>query len=377
MSQKLKVGIIGVGGISHVHYNGYTKSGLGDVVAICDINPETLAKQSENYKVPTARCFKDYHDLLALKELDAVSVCTPNKLHCPMTVDAFKAGKHVLVEKPMAMSPAEAQQMIDAGVKAGKKLQVGLMNRFRDDATFVHRLVEEGTLGKIYYARCQAIRRRGVPSWGVFGQKEVQGGGPLIDIGVHMIDLTWWLMGKPEPVSVMGMTYRTIGDKPGRHGIFGQWDYKTYTVEDFACAMVRFAGGETMMIESSFNANFDHSREGCHLVGDAGGAGLAPLSVQLDLNGHLTDCTPNDIKSINTPGPNANLTNHEREVRAFCLSIMEDTPVFVPGHEAIITQKIIDGIYRSAEAGGEVAIAPAPKAKAPRKPCRKPAASKR
>jgi predicted dehydrogenase len=353
---KLKVGIIGVGGISGVHNSGYVRSGQAEVYAICDVKPDVLARRSDEYKVPKARCFSKHTDLLDLEEIAAVSVCTPNRFHMPITVDAFKAGKHVLCEKPMAMSPAEAQKMNDAARKAGKKLQIGLMHRYRLDAGYVKDLVETGVLGDIYYARCHAIRRRGVPSWGVFGQLKEQGGGALIDIGVHQIDLTWWLMGMPRPVAISGQIYRTVGNTPGHFGQFGPWDWKTYTVEDFACGLVRFANGATMSIECSFVANLDQDHEGCQLAGTKGGAGLGPLVVQLEQNGHLMDCTPHHFVSTDLHGVPCVISNHEVELASFVDSVVHNKPVKVPGTQAIWTQKIIDGIFRSAKAKKEIPL---------------------
>ena len=353
----LKVGIIGTGGISGMHYKGYARNDAVDVYALCDVTPAVLAEKSEAYGVPKERCFTDYKDLLKLKELDAVSVCTSNKYHCRQTIDALRAGLDVLCEKPMAMTPAEAKRMVDTAAKTGRQLQIGLMQRFRPDAQYVKGLVDDGVLGEIYYARCQAVRRRGVPSWGVFGQLAQQGGGGLIDIGVHQIDLTWWLMGAPRPVAVSGQTYRTIGDTPGHFGMFGVWDHKTYTVEDFASALVRFDNGATMSIECSFVANLDKDREGCNLVGRKGGAGLSPMSVVLERNGHLMDCTPQHLIDVDPDsGMPIKIGNHEKEVLAFCDAVLSGKPVPVPGSEAIWTQKIIDGIYRSAKLGREVKI---------------------
>jgi predicted dehydrogenase len=357
MSKLLKAGIIGLGGISPVHNSGYVKSGLAEVYAICDIKPDVLKKRSVMYNVPAERCFANYKDMLKLKELDCVSVCTPNGLHCELTVNSLKAGKHVICEKPMAMNGAECQKMNDAAKAAGKKLQIGLMHRFRSDATYVKKLVDQGILGNIYYGRCTAIRRRGVPNWGVFGQLDKQGGGGLIDIGVHLIDLTWFLMGMPTPVSVSGATYRTIGNTPGHTGIFGPWDYKTYTVEDFAAGLIRFKNGATMSVECGFIVNLDKAHEGLHIVGDKGGAGLNPLSVQLEIAGHLTDCTPNDISTVDLHGkPDSATTNHEKEVFAFCDAIVNDKKVYVPGTDAIWVQKMINGLYQSAKLGKEVKI---------------------
>ena len=212
-------------------------------------------------------------------------------------------------------------------------------------------------LGKVYYGRCQAIRRRGVPSWGVFGQLDKQGGGGVIDIGVHQIDLCWWLMGQPVPVAVSGATYRTIGNTPGHMGMFGPWDWRTYTVEDFACGLVRFRGGATMSIECGFVVNLDKAYEGSHVVGDKGGAGINPLSIQLEQSGHLLDCTPNDVGTVDLHGrPQTGLSKYDAEVHSFCESILKNKPVRVPGSQVIWTQKIIEGLYRSAKLRKEVPI---------------------
>ena len=327
------------------------------MAAICDIKPDVLKDKGDRWAVPKDRRFKDYHDLLAIEELDAISVCTPNLLHCEITVAALRAGKHVICEKPMAMNAAQCKQMNDAAKKARRKLQIGLMQRFRADANYIRKLREDGVLGNVYYARCQAIRRRGVPSWGVFGQLDKQGGGGVIDIGVHLMDLTWWLMGQPQPVAITGATYRTIGNTPGHVGCFGPWDWKTYTVEDFAVGLVRFKNGATMSIECGFCVNLDQPREACHIVGDKGGAGLDPLAVQLEFSGHLMDCTPHDIGTVDLFGKSdKSASNYDREMASFCRAILDNKPVWVPGSEVIWVQKMINGLYDSARTGREVRI---------------------
>lgn len=345
MPEKIKVGVIGAGGISTVHVEGYQKLANVEVVAICDRIPERAQAMADKYKIPNA--LSSAEDLLALDDIAAVSICTPNIDHKVSAIKALKAGKHVLCEKPMAMSAREAQAMIDEAAKAGKKLQVGLNNRFRGDSQFLKAIIAEGRLGQPYYARSLSIRRRGVPSWGVFGQKKLQGGGPLIDIGVHMIDLTWWLMGCPKPVSVSGKTYETIGGSAGHMGMFGKWDHATYDVEDFAVALVRFANGATMLVESAFCVNLDKDVFGCNIVGDKGGASLTPLTVHTEVGGHLMDCTPAHIP---------NIQGHHAEVAAFVSAILDNKPVPVPAAEAVWTTKIIDGIYASSKSNKEVAL---------------------
>ena len=350
MARKIKVGIIGAGGISRLHVEGYQKCPNAQVVATCDIIPERAKAQAEKYNIP--HWFGSDTKLLKLKEIDAVSVCTPNYAHKQAAIKALRAGKHVLVEKPIGMNAREAQQMIDAARKARRKLQVGLDKRFGADVQLAKRLITEGKIGTPYYARSISVRRRGVPSWGVFGQKKLQGGGPLIDIGVHGIDMAWYLMGCPRPVAVSGATYQTIGNTPGHLGQFGAWDWKTYTVEDFAVALVRFSGGQTMMVESAFCVNLDKDLFGCQVVGDKGGVGVTPwtpnpVTVQIELGGHVTDCTPRNIPD--TP-------SHHAEVASFAKAIATNKPVQVPASQIIWVQKIMDAIYASAKTRREVRI---------------------
>ncbi len=345
MAKKIRVGIIGAGGISQMHLEGYQLCPNVEVLATCDIDPKRAQQQAEKFKIP--HWFDSAAKLLRIKEIDAVSVCTPNYDHKRSTIKALQAGKHVLCEKPMAMNAREAQQMIDAAGKARRKLQIALNNRFRGDSQFLKKLIDSGQIGKPYYARSLSIRRRGVPSWGVFGQKRLQGGGPLIDIGVHIIDLTWYLMGCPKPLAVSGKTYETIGAMPGHIGQFGSWDHKTYDVEDFAAALVRFENGSSMMIESAFCVNLDRNVFGCNIVGDKGGVSLDPLAVQMEFQGHLMDCTPNYVPKVN---------GYHEEVKAFVEAIAKDRPVPVPATQAVWTTKIIDAIYKSSKLNREVRI---------------------
>ncbi|KPK82765.1 MAG: hypothetical protein AMJ81_09315 [Phycisphaerae bacterium SM23_33] len=345
MAKKIKVGIIGAGGISRQHVEGYQKCPDAEVIAICDILPQRAKALAEEFHIP--KWFDSAARLLALKEIDAVSVCTPNYDHMRSSVLALRAGKHVLCEKPIAMNARQAQRMVEAARQARKKLQIGLDKRFSSGVQFAKQVIAEGRVGKPYYARSLSIRRRGVPSWGVFGQKKLQGGGALIDIGVHSIDTAWYLMGCPRPVAVVGKTYRTIGDTPGHVGMFGPWDYKTYDVEDFAVALVRFAGGATMMIESAFCVNLDKNVFGCNIVGDKGGVSLDPLQVHLEAAGYLMDCTPNHLPRVQT---------YHAEVAAFVDAVAQNKPSPVPGSQIVWVQKIMDGIYASSRASREVRI---------------------
>ena len=351
----LKVGVIGVGAISPIHLNAYQKHPQAELVAIADISEANLANAGEKYGVPADRRFTDFKKMLRCKDLQAVSICTTNWLHAPVAVAALKAGKHVLTEKPMAMNAVEGQKMIDAAKAKRLKLQVGHNHRFDPESVFAKELIESGKLGDIYYARVQAVRRRGCPSWGVFGQLDKQGGGAMSDIGVHVIDLTMHLMGHPRPVAVSGASYRTIGHKPGHVGMFGVVDHKTYTVEDMAVGFVRFANGATMHIETSFNANLDKDEFNTYLVGDKGGLSVYPLKVQTELNGHLTDCTPQYVSAHPMPYPTAS-GGHDKSVFSFVDAALNGVPAAIPGTQVILTQKIIDGLFASAKTGREVAV---------------------
>ncbi|MDI3311158.1 MAG: Gfo/Idh/MocA family oxidoreductase, partial [Thermoanaerobacterium sp.] len=200
MGEKIRVGIIGCGGIANgKHMPSLSKLDNVEMVAFCDVNEEKALKAAKDYGVDGAKTYNDYRKLLEDKSIDVVHVCTPNKSHSDITVDALEAGKHVMCEKPMAKTANDAKRMLDAAKRTGKKLTIGYQNRFRPDSQYLHKLCQDGVLGEIYFAKAHAIRRRAVPTWGVFLNEEEQGGGPLIDIGTHALDLTLWMMNNYKP----------------------------------------------------------------------------------------------------------------------------------------------------------------------------------
>ena len=346
MSSKIGVGIIGAGGIAvSQHIPGYLKCPDVQILAVCDVDEERAKKAAEQFNIP--HVFSDYKKLLEVDEIQAVSVCTPNFMHKDPTVHALRNGKHVLCEKPLAMNAREGEAMVRASRETGKKLQVGFNIRFDANSVALKKLIDGGALGDIYYARCQALRRRGVPNWGVFGQKHLQGGGPLIDIGVHILDLTLHMMGFPKPISVSGKAYTKFGNKPNVFGAWGQWDWKTFTVEDFASGFVRFDNGTTLVLESSFCANIPHDVFDFMILGDKGGCQLSPPTIYGEQN--LTLLNINPVMTRPTAA-------HHEEIAAFIDAIRNDTPVRVPGEEALVVTKIIDAIYKSSETDREVKI---------------------
>lgn len=227
---KLRIAIVGCGGIANQKHmpSIKTQADKAEMVAFCDIIPERAEKAAKEYGVEGAKVYTDYKEMLADTsiEIDVVHVCTPNVAHCPITVAAFEAGKHVMCEKPMAHNTEDARKMIEAWKKSGKKFTIGYQNRLRDDTQTLHASCEAGELGEIYFAKAHALRRRAVPTWGVFPNKALQGGGPLIDIGTHALDITLWMMNNYEPESVSGQVFYKLGrqDDGPEGNVFGPWD---------------------------------------------------------------------------------------------------------------------------------------------------------
>jgi predicted dehydrogenase len=348
--KKIRVGIIGTGGIANAaHIPGYLalKDKGVEIAGLCDINPEALKSTLKKFPmdVPT---YSSYAKMLRDKSIDAVSVCTPNNAHLPATVASLKAGKHVLCEKPIARKLAEAKVMAAAAKKYRRKLMIGQNNRWHAAQQAVKRAVDAGYLGDIYYARAQCLRRREVPGWGNFISKEIQGGGPMVDIGVHILDLCLYMMDFPKPVSVSGCAYTKFGNRKGVIGLWGQWDPKKYTVEDFSAGFVRFADGATLTIEASFAANIEKPVFNGWLLGTKGGADIATGKLFTEDAGTIWDRTPYGLKG--------DVQTHAREIELFIEAIRENKPVPVPAEQACITQSIIDAIYESAETGREVRI---------------------
>jgi len=349
MGKKVRVGFVGAGGIAGTHIK-YLKQVPGvEIVALSDISPEAMAARIAEHGLEGVKTFADYRKMLKLKDLDAVSVCTPNYLHYKPTMDALRARKHVIVEKPMAMNARQAKAMCQAAKKARRVLTIGFQQRFNPGTGFLRRAIEEGKLGDIVYVRAQALRRRGIPSWGVFGRKDLQGGGPLIDIGVHIIEVSHYLMGKPKPVAASANIYTYLGNKkPQATAPWGNWDYKTYTVEDLAVGLVRFDNGATLVIEASFAAHIEHDIFATTLLGTRAGAawGGGPPRIFTDYSGKMVNITPTVLEKEEA---------FAVKMRKWIESI-RGAPNPAPGEDGLAVQQILDALYRSAEKRREVAI---------------------
>lgn len=347
MNKKVRIGFIGTGGIANFQATQLKKFGDVEIVAACDVQAEPLRRFAQAFEVQ--HTFDDFRKLVKLPDLDAVSVCTPNYLHKEPTVAALRAGKHVLVEKPMAMNAREAQVMVDVSREARRRLAVGFQYRFSSTAQLLAQAVQRGEFGRILYIRAQALRRRGIPSWGVFGRKELQGGGPLIDIGVHILEMAHYIAGKPRPVAASGVAYRYLGDKPPSAAApWGAWYHKTYTVEDLAVGLLRFEGGTALTIESSFAAHIEKDLFTITIMGEKAGCTTDPMQVFKDEMGAMFTMTPVFV---------GNADAFEAKMRDFIECVKDPKrPSSAPGEDGVAIQKMLDAIYRSAELGREVPI---------------------
>lgn len=345
--KKLRMAFVGCGGIAQTHMGVLKQFPDVEVVAGVDINPDRLDVMRDKWGVE--RLYKDWKTMLKEVKPDAVNVCTPNGVHMQPAVDALNAGAHVIVEKPMAMNPKECQRMIDAAKKSGKKLVIGFQYRYHPNTQFLMREREAGTFGNILYVKCLALRRRGIPNWGVFGRKELQGGGPMIDIGVHCIEMAHYVMGSPKPVAATGNTWTYMGNKPSNVvSQWPNWDYKTYTVEDLAIGHIRFENGAILQIEASFAAHIEKDEWNFKLIGDKGGAQWDPAMVFTDRNGTMTNTVPGFLPA-DTDFP----ALFKFKLRNFVDGVLKGTPLGAPGEAGLMVQKMLDGVYRSAEAGGK------------------------
>lgn len=351
--EKLKIGVIGVGNISNEHIQAYLKNPNVELYAFCDINETQLKMMAEKYGV--THTFTNKDEMLALPELDAVSVCTWNSEHAPCTIAALNAGKHVLCEKPMATTVEEAIAMKEAAERSGKLLQIGFVRRFGNDCEVLQDFIQQDFLGEIYYAKATYLRRNGNPM-GWFGDVSRSGGGPLIDLGVHVIDLTRYLMGNPKPVSVYGVTFRKLGN---RSELKDQKDYVSASatdhdicdVEDMATAMVRYDNGAVLSVETSFSLNLKKPQGTIELFGTKGGARLDPeLELYTDINGYMADvnlCSPTALSFDGL---------FQKEIDHFADCILHRTPCRAPAQDGIDIMRILRAIYKSAETGHEVLL---------------------
>ena len=357
--EKVKIGIIGCGGIANgKHMPALSKLDNVEMVAFCDLIEERAEKAAKEYGTADAKVYTDYQGLLQDASIDVVHVCTPNRSHSFITVDALHSGKHVMCEKPMAKTAADAKKMLDAAKKTGKKLTIGYQNRFRSDSWYLKATCEEGALGDVYYAKAHAIRRRAVPTWGVFLNEEEQGGGPLIDIGTHALDLTLWCMDNYKPKRVLGSVYHKLADQTQTANAWGDWDPEKFTVEDSAFGMIQMENGATIMLESSWALNsLDVDEAKTSLCGTKAGA---DMKQGLRINGVKHNHQYTETVALGAGGVDfydgAAETPADKEARMWIDAVINDKdPVVLPEQAYVVTQ-ILEAIYESAKTGKAVEL---------------------
>jgi predicted dehydrogenase len=353
---KLKIGVIGCGGIANQkHLPSLKATGLADAAAFCDIVAGRAEETAKTFGTADAKVFKDYRDLLKL-DLDAVYVCTPNRSHSEISVAALDSKKHVMCEKPMAINYIEAQRMADAAKRSGKLLTVGYQNRYRPDTMFLQEECRAGVLGEIYYAKARSVRRRAVPTWGVFLNEYEQGGGPLIDVGTHSLDLTLWMMDNYKPKTVTGVTFNKLNDQTDQGNAWGDWDPAAFTVEDAAFGFVVMENGAAIQIESSWALNTLEMGEPLTLL--CGTKGGADMMDGLRING-----VRHNRQFVSKPDFGRGgvdfyegdaMSPQIREQHVFLGAVRGENELVVLPEQAMAVTRILDAVYESAKSGKQV-----------------------
>ncbi len=353
---KLRIGIVGCGGIANgKHLPAIKKNGNFEIVAFCDIIESKAEEAKKNYGTDDARVYTDYKELVK-EDLAAVYVLTPNKSHADISVAAMKAGKHVMCEKPMAKSYADAKRMVETARETGKILTIGYQNRYRTDSLYLKKACENDELGEIYYAKAHAVRRRAVPTWGVFLNEEEQGGGPLIDIGTHALDLTLWMMDNYEPESVTGSVFRKLADQTDQGNAFGDWNPSEYTVEDSAFGFIKMKNGATIHLEASWALNtLEVDEAKTSLCGTRAGADMKD-GLRINRIHFNKQCV--EIPDLRSGGvafySGKSEDAQDVEQRIFYDAIVNGKELVVKPEQAIVVTQILEAVYESAKTGKTV-----------------------
>ncbi len=352
---KIKVAIIGVGSIAHEHINSYLKNEAVELYAFCDINEKQLEFMGEKFGI--TRLYTDRDKMFSdLPEIDAVSVCTWNNSHAECSISALNAGCDVICEKPMAGSALEAEKMIEAANKNNKLLMIGFVRRFGNDCVILKDFIDNDYFGDLYYSKATYLRRNGSPG-GWFGDKSRSCGGPLIDLGVHIIDFTRYVLGNPRPVSVYGATFHKLANRPNlketkkAYVSVSSDENDIFDVEDLATAMIRYDNGAVVSVETAFSLNIKEPTGIIEFFGTKAGAKLSPeLEIYSDLNGYMVNTDFDTETALSFQGLFQNEINH------FVDCVVNKTECKAPACDGVMIMKILDAIYKSAETGHEVII---------------------
>lgn len=368
MTKKIGAAVIGLG-VGMAHCKGYQTNPDADLVAICDIDPIRLKERGDFLGVADENRYLYYQDMLKRDDIDVVSVALPNYLHMPVTLDAFKAGKNVLCEKPISTTVENALKMVAESQATGLQLMVCFNYRFREDVVWLKQMRDAGKFGDIYYARAGWQRNTGIPGFGGwFTTKSMSGGGPMIDLSVHVMDMTLSMMGYPNPISVSGATFAKFGPRGQKAsgGSFGvkEADSKdskpastTFDVEDLATGFVRFDNGAVLSVETSWATHSKPGKDDYFITwyGTEGGADLYvgnytdrdTVMFYNEEAGQPVAIKPN---IVNRAAPHTLATAHMVE------SLKNNTPVTATGQQGTTLVKIIQGLYESAQTGREVRL---------------------
>ncbi len=344
--KKLRMALIGAGQIAQVtHIPNYQKMSEVEIVGICDARLEQAEAAARKWKIP--HYYQNHEEMIAAQKPDAVTVCVPNKFHSSITMDAIARGCHVLCEKPPAMSAREAQLMEAAAAEQKVLLSYGFHFRHGNEVKLLKDKIKSGELGVIYGARVQWLRRRGIPGWGNFTNRALQGGGPLIDIGAHMLDLALYLMDYPELAYVCANTNQYLG-KSASAGLMGAWDRNKFEVEDSLFGYIHFKNGHSMSIETSFALNIkERDVRNVQLFGEKAGASLFPLEVFGEEKGQLTNMSYPYIEECD---------RHYACARNFVQACRGEAPLLISAQQGTYVQQVIQSLYDSAETGMPVII---------------------
>lgn len=341
LAKKVRAAVIGLG-MGRYHVSNFASCPECELVAVCDLDKDRLARVQGEFGVP--RAVTEWEDVLAMEDVDVVAVALPNVFHKPVTIAAFETGKHVLCEKPLAMNAGEAKEMVAAGRKAGKYLMVHFNQRFAPETQWLKRYVSAGNLGEIYYAKTGWVRRRGLPGLGGwFTTMEKSGGGALIDIGVHALDLALWMLGFPKMTQVAGSVYAKFGPAAGKR------ERKTFDVDDLAAALIKFDNGATLSLEASWASNIRGEEIYTELLGTKAGVRRSSsdgVSIYSEAVGGLVDSRPASF-TVRCENPQAHFVH--------CIQKGEE-PI-ATGEQGFEVMRILDAIYASA--GGRTSVVPA------------------
>ncbi|MEG0385235.1 MAG: Gfo/Idh/MocA family oxidoreductase [Solibacillus sp.] len=348
---RLNICVIGVGSISDFHLKSYEKNETVHLYGVYDFSQTRAQEKADQYGIE--KVFHSIEELLADSKVGAVSICTWNNTHAKYAIAALESNKHVLVEKPLSMTYKEALEIQRVAQTSNKVFQVGFVRRFATNTKILKKFIDNNTLGTIYFAKATCLRRLGNPG-GWFSDKEKSGGGPLIDLGVHIIDICWYLMGKPKVKRVVGHTYHHLGNRSHIENLSfyktADYDATQNSVEDMANALITFENGASLLVDVSYTLHAAKDELAVKLYGTNGGAELEPeLKIISEANETIVNMHPQvDHLSFNFEHA------FETEVNAFVKSCLNGEASEAPVEDGVEIMKILEGIYESARLGKEI-----------------------